>query len=147
MKFITVVVAALAGTTFAAPYKRSLIGEVSGILGGVTGGTGVEGLESELQGALGGTLAKVEQALGGVPLANKLMELVHSGVKPMATQAIGEALVMVQQGVPINTVNSYLNSVTGGTVSDLEQTLGTSDLVGILGGVTNMANGVTNNIL
>lgn len=48
---------------------------------------------------------------------------------------------MVQQGVPIDTVNSYLNVVTGGTVSNLEETLGVSDLEGVVGGA---AGGATN---
>lgn len=59
MKFITVVVAALAGTAFAAPYKRSIINEVTSVLGGVTSNTGAGELESQLQGALGGALAQV----------------------------------------------------------------------------------------
>lgn len=91
-------------------------------------------------------IQQVEQALGGVPLADKLMELVNGGLKPAATQAIGQALVMVQSGLPIDAVNSYLDSATGGTVTNLEQTLGTNDLVGVLGGVTGMAGGVTNTI-
>lgn len=61
MKFISVVVAALAGTAIAAPFKRSLIGEVTSVLGGVTGNTGAGQLEAELQGTLGGALAQVSQ--------------------------------------------------------------------------------------
>lgn len=59
MKFITVVVAALAGTALSAPMKRSVVSQVAGMLSGVTGGTGVDNLESELQGALGGVVGAV----------------------------------------------------------------------------------------
>ena len=74
------------------------------------------------------------------------MGLVQGGLQPAATQAIGQALVMVQSGLPIDTVNSFLDSATGGAVTNLEQTLGTNDLVGVLGGVTNMAGGATDTI-
>ena len=41
---------------------------------------------------------------------------------------------MVQEAVPIDTVNSYLNSATGGEVTNLEETLGANDLVSVLTG-------------
>jgi hypothetical protein len=87
---------------------------------------------------------KVEQALGGLPLADKLLNLIHNGLKPAATQAIGQALVMVQSGLPIGAVNGYLNAATGGAVTNLEETLGASDLVVALTSVTGIANGLTN---
>ncbi|KAK9436561.1 hypothetical protein VB005_11374 [Metarhizium brunneum] len=146
MKFITIFVAALAGTAFAAPYKRSVLGEVTNVLGGVTAKTGASQLESQLQGVFGGSLAQVEKALGGVPLANKLLDLIHGGLKPAAAQAIGQALAMVQSGLPIDAVNAYLNKATGNAVANLENTLGASDLVGALTGVTGLVSGLVGSV-
>lgn len=84
----------------------------------------------------------MEKSLGGVPLANKFLDLIHGGLKPAAVQAIGQALAMVQSGLPIDTVNAYLNQATGGAVANLENTLGASDLVSALTGVTGLVSGL-----
>ncbi|KAG8414187.1 hypothetical protein J3459_014971 [Metarhizium acridum] len=146
MKFITILVAALAGTAFAAPYKRSVISDVTSVLGGVSGNTGASQLENQLQGVFGGSLAQIEQALGGVPLANKLLDLIHGGLTPAAAQAIGQGLAMVQSGLPINAVNDFLNQATNGAVANLENTLGASDLVGALTGVTGLVSGIVGSV-
>ncbi|EFY92118.1 hypothetical protein J3458_004360 [Metarhizium acridum] len=146
MKFITILVAALAGTAFAAPYKRSVISKVTSVLGGVSGNTGASQLENQLQGVFGGSLAQIEQALGGVPLANKLLDLIHGGLTPAAAQAIGQGLAMVQSGLPINAVNAFLNQATNGAVANLENTLGASDLVGALTGVTGLVSGIVGSV-
>ena len=59
MKFFTAVVAALAGTALSAPLKRSTVGSVADVLNGVTAGTGVTDLESQLEGVMGGELGQV----------------------------------------------------------------------------------------
>ncbi|TWU78436.1 hypothetical protein ED733_008851 [Metarhizium rileyi] len=143
MKFITTVTVALAGTAFAAPYKRSILTDVTNVLSDVNvNNTVVHQLESQLHSVFQDLLPQVEKALGGIPLANKLLELVRSGLKPVAIQAIGQALAMVQSGLPINAVNSFLNEVTNGTVTNLENTLGANDLVGSLTSVTDLVSGI-----
>ncbi|UNI15980.1 hypothetical protein JDV02_002461 [Purpureocillium takamizusanense] len=130
------VVLALAGSALSAPIvTRSLVGEVGSVVGSLQDNVPSAQVEVQLQGLLGNELSQIESALGGIPLADKLLSLLQSGdLSANALTAVGEALAMLKQGTPLDTVNSYLNAVTGGVVGDLGNTLGVKDLVGLLGG-------------
>ncbi|KAK3196479.1 hypothetical protein K4F52_000361 [Lecanicillium sp. MT-2017a] len=126
----SVFVAAIAGTAMAAPVQKrgALLGQLSNVVSQVEGGVGVESLEKELDGALGGAVKKVESALGGVPLADKLMGMVDSGLPPSVVQAIGQAIDLADSGVAIQTVDAYLKGATDGALTSLGGALDITDI-------------------
>ncbi|RFU81016.1 hypothetical protein TARUN_1199 [Trichoderma arundinaceum] len=142
----TVFLATIVGTGLTAPLtaeRRSLLGAVGGLLGGVTQGVVVDviGLETQLTTLLGPIVQQIETALpDGVTLATKLVSLANGiGAKASAdlgvnnlVQIVGEAIAMVAQGVDINAVNAYLNAATGGAVTTLEGALGINNIVQVI---------------
>ncbi|KAL6898593.1 hypothetical protein GGI43DRAFT_81480 [Trichoderma evansii] len=142
-----VFLATIVGTGLTAPLasqRRSLVGDVGGLLGGITQGVVVDvvALETQLVSLLGPIVQTIESALpDATTLASKLVSLVD-GVGAQATDAlglnnvvqiVGEAIAMVAQGVDLNAVNAYLNAATGGTVTSLESALGINNLTQVLG--------------
>ncbi|KAH8124667.1 hypothetical protein ACSS6W_007689 [Trichoderma asperelloides] len=142
-----VFLATIVGTGLTAPLasqRRSLVGDVGNLLGGITQGVVVDVvvLETQLVSLLGPIVQKIESALPtATTLASKLVSLVD-GVGAQATDAlglnnvvqiVGEALAMVAQGVDLNAVNAYLNAATGGTITSLEAALGVNNLTQVLG--------------
>ncbi|KND89009.1 hypothetical protein TOPH_06237 [Tolypocladium ophioglossoides CBS 100239] len=121
--FVTII-AALAGSALSAPTsvaKRSLVNQVGSV---------VEGLEKGLP------VSQIENALGGLPLADKLLSLAQGdNLTGLDLTAIGEALAMVTQGTPIDAVNSFLNATTSGVVSNLEKTLDVGNIGDIVQGL------------
>ncbi|KAM0255348.1 hypothetical protein ACHAQJ_005866 [Trichoderma viride] len=142
-----VFLATIVGTGLTAPLatqRRSLVGDVGSLLGGITQGVVVDvvTLETQLTTLLGPIVQTIESALpDSVTLAAKLVSLVE-GVGAQATDAlglnnvvqiVGEAIAMVAQKVPLSSVNAYLNAATGGTVTTLEGALGINNLTEVLG--------------
>ncbi|PTB35777.1 uncharacterized protein TrAFT101_010623 [Trichoderma asperellum] len=142
-----VFLATIVGTGLTAPLasqRRSLVGDVGNLLGGITQGVVVDVvvLETQLVSLLGPIVQTIESALPtATTLASKLVSLVD-GVGAQATDAlglnnvvqiVGEAIAMVAQGVDLNAVNAYLNAATGGTITSLEAALGINNLTQVLG--------------
>ncbi|KAL7793817.1 hypothetical protein V8C37DRAFT_377428 [Trichoderma ceciliae] len=137
--------ATIVGTGLTAPLaaqRRSLVGDVGSLLGGITQGVVVDvvALETQLTTILGPIVQKIESALGTVTLASKLVSLVESvgakatnGLSLNVVQIVGEAIAMVAQGVDLGAVNAYLNAATGGTITTLEGALGITNLTQVLG--------------
>ncbi|KAJ6789783.1 hypothetical protein PWT90_02333 [Aphanocladium album] len=154
MRFSASIIVALAGLAVAAPAPpaptgglvdglpagnlvggliggNDLVGELTGVVSQVEKGLSVDDLEKKLDTLLGATLTKVEAALGQ-PLAAKLLVLVQGGLPPQIVQAVGQGLALVQQGVAIETVDSYVKGHTDGAITSLEKTLGVVDLQKVL---------------
>lgn len=69
----------------------------------------------------------------GVSFAEFLLGLSDEGAAPGVIQAVGEAVAMLLNGVGLDSVNAFLDSATGGAVTDLSETLGVTDLEKALG--------------
>ncbi|KAL7908316.1 hypothetical protein GGI35DRAFT_481018 [Trichoderma velutinum] len=143
MRFGLTALFLIVGTGLAAPLaQRSLVGDVGGLLGGITQGVVVDviALETQLVSLLGPIVQKIEAVLP-VTLAAKLVSLVQGVEGQVAAtaginnvvQIVGEALAMVAQGVDLNAVNAYLNAATGGSIATLEVALGVDNLTQVLG--------------
>ena len=69
----------------------------------------------------------------GVTFAEYLLGLSKEGAAPGVIQAVGEAVAMIESGLHIDVVDAWLDSVTGGAVTSLEETLGVTDIEKALG--------------
>ncbi|POR36800.1 Uncharacterized protein TPAR_03001 [Tolypocladium paradoxum] len=123
--FVTVVAAAPSGSALSAP-TGSRNPTSASVVGGLEDGLPVGQVEQELQGLLGGSLASIVGALGGLPVADKLLSLVQGG------KLAGGDLTA---STPVDAVNSYLDISTGDVVYNLEETLGLENVAGLVTGV------------
>lgn len=101
------------------------------IVNEVENGLGVGQIEKKLHEAMGGSLQKIEGALP-INLVEKLKSLMASGKPSSIVQAVGQCLNLVDHGVAITTVDSYLKALPAGELTSLDSALGLDHVENLL---------------
>lgn len=60
--------------------------------------------------------------------AEKLLHLSKKGASPGLLQAVGEGVALLLKGVGLPEIDKFLDNVTGGALTSLEEALGVTDL-------------------
>lgn len=81
---------------------------------------------------LGKSLSKLEAKLG-VTFAEKMLQLSEDGSSPGDLQLLGAGVKMLEDGLGITAVDSFLDKESGGAITSLEKTLGVTDIESAIG--------------